>query len=102
MKTDEKVSYTPGPWHVEPEKLQDGQYHVAGRAPIIYANGSPIATLARLSMKAHDRTAEANARLIAAAPEMAKALREAVEYLRQYGAGATLDNALAALKKAGL
>lgn len=73
----------PGPWRIIPEKLLHGQ-HVAGRAPEIRGGkgeGVLIAKLNRFSAKPQCARAEANARLIAAAPEMLDALRSALEAL---------------------
>jgi hypothetical protein len=71
---------TPGPWRAEPEKLLHDDRHVAGRCPRVYRHEQRIAdvlrTLNARIKDGRDPEAEANARLIAAAPTMLKALQD--------------------------
>jgi hypothetical protein len=71
------MKHTPGPWSALPEKLLDGR-HIGGRSPQVVRNGQSIAKVMRsLDARIKDGAsaeAEANARLIAAAPELFEAL----------------------------
>ncbi|MFY2819696.1 hypothetical protein ACOTI2_08230 [Achromobacter xylosoxidans] len=69
------TKHTPGPWEAQPPRL--------GAAITIYAGDTPIATTASntspLTMEMHRRgEIKANARLIAAAPELLEALESCV------------------------
>jgi hypothetical protein len=90
------MSHTPGPWWVEDSDHPMGEgrevYDGFGRTASVYGD-SP--------------TAEANARLIAAAPEMLAALIEAytaITYMMSNddcgGASSALDQVIAAIAKA--
>lgn len=64
------MSYTKGPWRYSLEPQPNG-------CPIIGANGLMIAMLAHSANKPEEKEAAlANARIIAAAPEMLEALEE--------------------------
>lgn len=98
--------YTPGPWNYSFESV-DPEWAVVSKG-----GGAIVANVNADSRK------EANARLIAAAPEMAEALLEMIFIVEQYikdcgpcdhavnicvcGENAELDQAKAALKKAGV
>jgi hypothetical protein len=83
------TEHTPGPWEYRPEQLHEGRSHVAGRGPGVVKGDKRLARVERVSLDARikgnrDEEAEANARLIGAAPELLGALDEArmqIEYL---------------------
>lgn len=82
-----KLGYTPPPW-------------TANGVSITAAKGIPIAE----TKGAYGQPAEANAKLIGAAPDMAEVLRELIEYIEldsEYLRG-MIGRARAALAKAGL
>lgn len=84
------TQHTPGPWHAQPEKLHGGKHHVVGRTPMVVREGQVIARMER-SLNAKDEPcaeAEANARLIAAAPDLLAALQNIANTLGR----ATLDD----------
>lgn len=60
--------HTPGPWDISGHAVPDWAYQVG-----IYALGTDIATV---------KTSEADARLIAAAPQLLAALQETLDELR--------------------
>lgn len=66
MKTLDKAKYTPGPWSVEGTD-QNGQFQV-------YGHGNLIAVTAHECVMP-DEIQEANATLVAAAPELLEALK---------------------------
>jgi hypothetical protein len=57
--------HTPGPWSYAADSLKDGRYSIYHNGPIAYCGDTT----------ARDGDGEANARLIAAAPEMLAELR---------------------------
>ena len=81
--------HTPGPWEVRPEIMWHDGSHVAGRTPKVMKEGRQIASITRsLDAKIKDgrcEEAEANARLIAAAPRLLEALRKLVERIDTNG-----------------
>jgi hypothetical protein len=81
------MSHTPGLWIAIPEQLHNNAHHIAGRSPKVKTEGGTlIADEARAGpMRGRCRTAEANARLIAAAPEMLQTLKDALKSLNQPG-----------------
>lgn len=82
-----KTSYTPGPWR------QDNNQNGAGVSrPVVKAKGRLVADCAPNSKLRGFAECEANARLIAAAPEMLEAL-EAISYAID-GFGNDLHNKL--------
>lgn len=88
-------AHTPGPWKTGREDMQS----YTGDGEIAFTNiyqGSPPQPIGR----AEGDNNKADAKLIAAAPDLAEALRALV-----YGTGAwttLIENAVAALAKAGL
>jgi hypothetical protein len=72
------TKHTPGPWVAEPEKLHDGKYHISGEKPQVWNNDRSqlIASAHRTLTNGRDKQAEANARLIAAAPDLLTALKD--------------------------
>jgi hypothetical protein len=106
MRTDKLVGATPGPWHVEPEEWTEG------RGIAICGKDGAVAIIdAEMAPNGEDY---ANARLIAAAPELLDALREFVSDIEAaYSSGmdilknawpdlvVTYQNAQAAIAKAG-
>lgn len=70
--------HTPGPWIAEPEEASEHR-GIAITAP---ANGWIVATILPDDGRAADDVDWANAHLIAAAPELLEALKEAVAYIR--------------------
>lgn len=81
-----KGRHTPGPWKAIPEPLFNGM-HVAGRGPCIRAGHLCIAKVDRISASGRKRCeeGEANARLIAAAPELL-AFTEKIRSMAEWGA----------------
>lgn len=93
------MRHTPGPWHVDPDPRPDMEWnnHIYG------ADGMAVCFMAHSDGKDDERD-EANARLIAAAPDLLSAL-EAVEqaYSNRHSPQhrtACLMQAQAAIKKA--
>lgn len=68
------MSYSPGPWKVWGESIRQPEGIAIGQGDAGYS-------LARVFSQGHD--GEANARLIAAAPELLEALEEAEYRLRE-------------------
>lgn len=104
MPTDSRAAHTPGPWEVRGQQDDDGWNE--GRhiyAPQDRYNG-------RSGCVALVKRSQADARLIAAAPELAEGLREAVKALtlaaaiigRDERIDEPLESARAALAEAGL
>lgn len=80
MSTDSKAKYTPGPWkickkfpHQKFIEVEHGDKHTKGAASLVIARVTCRTTW--------QEQQEANARLIAAAPELLEALQECVELL---------------------
>ena len=74
--------HTPGPWHIDPAAEYDAAEYD------INAKDSDIASVWQ-DNKSDDQEAEANANLIAAAPELLEALKFAAERLECAGFMAT-------------
>lgn len=89
-----KDTFTPGPWHTEPEEWTEGR----GRA--VCSKGGIVAIIdPEVCMSVEDA---ANARLIAAAPELLSALKEAEKIMSaDCTDGAVLNRIRAAIKKVG-
>ena len=73
-----KYPFTPGPWIAHTEILTPGGLHVAGRSPSVRKDSHIVAGVGRFLDERLDHAkcpeAEANARLIAAAPDLYAAL----------------------------
>jgi hypothetical protein len=76
-------SHTPGPWTAVPEQLFEGRAHVAGRLPRVETDLRIIADVRRYHTSVNGRceVAEADARLIAAAPVMLDALQSILRHI---------------------
>ena len=87
------MSHTPGPW-----ELREGDDEAFG--PAIYSAGAhdmdPLATVSRVSR----RDAEADARLIAAAPDLLAALEDVVQMYQPAFDPPFIERARAAIAKA--
>lgn len=91
------TEHTPGPWFAVSERLYQGKHHVAGRGPVVKASGRPrtIAEVYRATTQdGREKEAEANARLIAAAPELYEALQDCVALLSGEVSGAAQVNSI--------
>lgn len=74
-----ELKHTPGPWRLDPEEyaqLTDGSYRVIDTGRSYYPNGFRIA----------EYLTDADARLIASAPDLLVALMTALPCLHQCGA----------------
>ncbi|HCF3316825.1 hypothetical protein ABZR51_25970 [Pseudomonas aeruginosa] len=69
-----KQSHTPGPWEIE--RYSDGLIQIVGNIRAVSEHEEHVTTV----VEAVTRGDEANARLIAAAPEMLGALQHIEEY----------------------
>lgn len=69
-------SFTPGPWHVEASLISDGGYVIAD-------DEMGLSICARSPWPTRIDESHANARLIAAAPEMLAALKDAMRSSRK-------------------
>jgi hypothetical protein len=67
------IKHTPGPWHI------GVRTYYAGRD--VYGPHGQAVAVAELKLLMHPSEAEANARLIAAAPELAVLVRKTRDYL---------------------
>ncbi len=81
----EKVTHTPGPWPMQP--TGDGKRIVIGRGLVEGPNGYEVAEV--YSDDCPYDLAEANARLIAAAPDLLAALKDAERILSYFADGET-------------
>ena len=98
MQTSEtKSQHTPGPWTAEPYRVGDSAYKI-----VYDADGHWLAEV--FDVPNAPDTAAADARLIAAAPELLEALRNLVGLAEMRGSlheyRAALDEARAAIAKA--
>lgn len=73
MAIETKVQHTPGPWEAEAENIYIGPDRVYQQWGVIASNTGICTTGSR-------DVSEANARLIAAAPELLEALKRAVAH----------------------
>ena len=74
-----KMRHTPGPWLYETTVCEPGACTHEGHYEVVTAPNSLLGASVALIYGRVSATNEANARLIAAAPELAIALREAFE-----------------------
>lgn len=104
------MNHTPGPWELDTAKDRDGRYHIVnGQLPrgINPEFGYPICDSSNRHHCITPQEDTANARLIAAAPQVLNALKELVRCVRggDDTAGVSMDDALmdadAALELAG-
>lgn len=86
--------HTPGPWEIE--RYSDGLIQIVGNARIVSDDEEIVTTV----VEAVARGDEANARLIAAAPELLEALQAVIDYGSMTGAEWVAEQALAAIAKA--
>jgi hypothetical protein len=89
------TQHTPGPWHFDGQEFND----------VLEADGELVAVALHLRTRKPERSlaeAAANARLIAAAPDLLEALRDLVDTMtgRTEGETVALHNALSAIAKA--
>jgi hypothetical protein len=95
------AKHTPGPWYCLPEYSNGGEVHSAAG---IICDASIGRNEREEYQKAHRAESEANARLIAAAPELLAALKEILVAAEECGAigshGPALKTARAAIAKA--
>lgn len=105
MTTKEKTTFTPGPWFSSPVLVADDGWELCTVGPFD-VRGKPDPnhhedTIAEVSGINHD--AEANARLIAAAPELLEALKAVTDMLadqRDFVLGNAYQEEYAAVEKA--
>jgi hypothetical protein len=84
----ENVKHTPGPWKVETKKSE----WECNRGIPIYKNFVQIARVILFDSKTVcPEESQANARLIAAAPELLEACKEALEHFDKYTKGIVID-----------
>lgn len=68
--------YTPAPWHVIEKEAHKGK----GILHIVEEVGNQNLEIATMMAVGHEKEFQANARLIAAAPELLEAAEKAIEY----------------------
>lgn len=89
--------YTPGPWMADgPDYFGDYTIHPEGRALAIAA----VVNGAINGLSGHGAEHEANARLIAAAPELLTSLEFAVKLLAPFGETAQVEHMRSVIAKA--
>ena len=89
----ENTKHTPGPWVIDKDS-----HHINIRPE---GQGYLLATIATFWAETEENTHEANARLIAAAPDLLAALEQANEMLKYIGGCQdTVDKASKAISKA--
>lgn len=76
------TTHTPGPWNYAADSLREGRFSIYAWGPLAYCGDA-----------AEPGDGEANARLIAAAPELLAALRSAVAIIESMGADASKGRA---------
>jgi len=100
------VPHTPGPWGVSHSGFANAPFVIfAGTKAPDYRNAFPLSGVNAIAEVFHDESPAhdeqfANACLLAAAPDLLRELEKAVEYLREYGAGAACDTAVIAINNA--
>jgi len=81
---DEKSKYTPGPWKIQGERFLPPYAWVIGH---IEKNGERLVVASawktddKIASTKDDETGQANAELIAAAPEMYEGIRDALKFV---------------------
>jgi len=94
---DDEKKHTPGPWHITIEQRPDGRTDI----PLALEVRATLGRTQPLVVGGIDERDNANARLIAAAPELLEALEAVVSTLATYAPDAPERKAArAALKKA--
>jgi len=95
-----KTTHTPGPWKIDGGTNKDGDLHIwhAGN----YFGGHGLAQVFADGARVHGGTVEANARLIAAAPELLELVRRASDFLEMNGSArvALVEDCRAAIARA--
>ena len=77
-----ETKHTPGPWAVRPHWSDDSKLEVFPTRPDQDCTVGAWAEIAEVSEGGDGETAEANARLIAAAPDLLEACKRAEEFIR--------------------
>lgn len=94
-----EAKHTPGPWHLEEMGYNSSSYYIRGSSEsgdrLTIGKGA-VAHIPRSTVN----PMEANARLIAAAPELLEALKAMIDAERVYESGVRSSEELAALEKA--
>jgi hypothetical protein len=112
-KQEMRTKHTPGPWSVGTPRKMGSERHgyVWWEVPVQVGEGNPGNVLALVSLGGSGAISrsildvQANARLIAAAPELLKALKSAKEFIENLQLpheewSITLDSLVAAIAKA--
>lgn len=74
--------HTPGPWEYVPEQLDPSGSRVAGRGPVVKVEQFAVAKVCRTAYRrGREPEGEANARLIAAAPDLLANLKATLQQL---------------------
>lgn len=109
MTQDTKTQHTPGPWYHSCDEGNDpGHCNVNAGPDEFMPDGYMIATVEEVDDGTHDEQREANARLIAAAPELLAALEDARDAIaslpdfdgRKFGRTLHVEQIDAAIRKA--
>ena len=78
MDTSKNNAHTPGPWHIGSGNGEGSIFADSGRTRL-EIGGTTLYPICQVNRKWEDEEDEANARLIAAAPDMLQALKDALE-----------------------
>lgn len=109
MEIFEMSKHTPGPWILETVRTQSGLCHKVGPFPAkredLPSRHACLYADYPSSCNPADQELEANARLIAAAPELLEALEASLDYIERHTYGGTdglalIDKTRAAIAKA--
>jgi hypothetical protein len=79
-----KTKFTPGPWRVIPKAGGFGPVSILAQLPVGISIGHPVAYP---GIGDFDEVEAANAQLVAAAPELLEALKDAVAFIGNLPAG---------------
>jgi hypothetical protein len=79
--------HTPGPWKADLQEFGEGATEIVGICPVVRMNGACDAVV--VSLGADNVECQANARLIAAAPQLLHALERVVSAFEMVEAGTT-------------